>query len=50
LGYIEAVFIFAPKYIVGDGFELVLCKWSPYKLGTLDIFVYEFFAFVGPVY
>ena len=50
LGYVEAVFVFAPKYIIGDGFKFVLCEWSPYKFGTLDIFVYEIFAFVGPVY
>ena len=50
LGYIEAVFVFAPKYVIGDGFELVFRKRSPYKFGTLDIFVYEFFSFMSPVY
>ena len=50
LGYIQTIRVFAPEYIIRNGFEFVFSEWGSYKFGTLNVFINKIFSFMSPAY
>ena len=47
LGDVESIFVFAPKYVVGNCFEFIFGKRTLLKLRLRNIFIYKVTAPVG---